>query len=101
MMADYTITNEAFGAYEIGLTANTPVTVQLETRNQYALTTAQVMVHTASSPIYVRSGTTVTTKDPRSTVALPGSWVDIPVGYETPTLSIISADDATVSVSKV
>lgn len=97
-MADYTVAHDAVGVYEIALTANTPVSIEFQTQNQLAYTTAQVLVVTATAPVYTRVGAAAVAKDTRSIVVTAGSWVDIPLGYGTRTISLISAQPATVSV---
>lgn len=97
-MADFTIAHDAVGVYEIALTANTAVSIQFQAQNDFAYTTAQVLVITATAPVYARVGATAAVKDGRSIVVTAGSWVDIPVGYGARTISLISAAPATVSV---
>lgn len=97
-MADYTVAHDAVGAYELALTAGTPVSIEFKTQNDLAYTTAQVLVLTATAPVYARLGATAAPKDARSVVVTAGSWVDIPLGYGNRTLSLVSTATATISV---
>lgn len=102
-MADYTIEPDQVGVYEILLTAGNVTTVRLSTRGGNISHTVQVSIHEASMPVYVRNGTTVSVKDPASSVVLAGTWIDLPTGYadETDnTVALISAAAATVSVAR-
>jgi hypothetical protein len=102
-MDTYTIGADETGVYEIPLTAGNITLVHLATRGGNTNNTAQISVHDASMPIYVRAGNTVTVKDPQSSVVLNGTWIDLPTGYADETdnnVALISAADATVSVAR-
>lgn len=102
-MADFTIAPNEVGAYEILLTAGDPVTVAISNPAGFTATRAQVSVHEASMPVYVRPGTTVSVKDPQATVVLAGTWVDMQTTYQSKdaaAVTLISAADATVSVAR-
>jgi hypothetical protein len=99
-MPDITVAAEALGAYEVPLTANTPQVLRFTQPAAHIRSGVQLMVHGATEAVYARVGTTVTVKDPKAIVALPNSWVDIALGYGTQSLTVISAGDAVISVSK-
>lgn len=101
-MADYTLGAEQIGVYEIPLTAGIATTVQVANRYHPIQNRVQISVHDATSPVYAKVGPNITAKDPAASVVLPGTWMDLQAGItgSTTTIAIISADSATVSVSR-
>jgi hypothetical protein len=100
-MADYTIAADEIGAYEIKLTANTPVTIVFEAQAVRAGTTAHITVHDANTPVYARAGSTVTPRDPHAVMTDSGSWVGLPVSdRDGGPVAIVCASDALVSVAR-
>lgn len=88
------------GVYEQQLTADTPTSVTIESRGATVTASVQVMVHTATAPVYIRTGTDITPRDPQAQIIAPGTWADIaglPTGQDV-TISLTSDADATVSV---
>jgi hypothetical protein len=99
-MPDITVDVDVLGAYEIPITAGTPQVLRFPQSAWHIRANVQLMIHSATDPVYARPGTTVAIRDPRAIVALPNSWVDIPLGHGTQSLTVISAGDAVISVSK-
>lgn len=97
-MADYTIGTDDRGVYEIPLTAGVITTVQLA--RGITTTRVKVLVHSGTSPVYARPGTSVAVQDVKATVIPPFTWDDdVSEGIGGgATLALISADDAIVSV---
>lgn len=102
-MADFTITAAQNGAYEIALTANTKVTVDVTGKPGTPII-AQVLAHTGTAPVYARVGTAITVKDPAARIVPVGTWLDLNGGDWNQTgvqsVSLISAAAATVSVTR-
>lgn len=101
-MADYSIGAEQVGVYEIPLQAGSVVTVEVAHRYHPIQNRMQVSVHDASAPVYVKLGQAVTAKDPAASVVTAGTWMDLQAGLNgiSSTIALVSADDATVSVSR-
>lgn len=100
-MADYTVQADEQGVYEIVLTAGTKTTVAIVNTLGLAAVNVQVTVHEAAEPVYVRAGTNVAVKDPHAIVIDTGTWATLNTKPgDTGTLSLISADAATVSVAR-
>jgi hypothetical protein len=104
-MADATITAVQQGAYELALTANTVVTVDVTSNQASTKNKVQVMVHSGTAPVYAKftNGTTITLKDPTATIILPNQWVDLTSVLGNPntatfTVALISSAAAVVSV---
>lgn len=96
-MADFTIAPDELGKYELALSAGTAVTVAVESNGA----PLQVLVHTATQPVYARAGSVVTAKDPKATMIMPGTWAEVPQPLAANTVALISAAAATVSVTRV
>lgn len=101
-MADYSIGAEQIGVYEIPLSAGVVVTVQVANRYHPIQNRLQISVHDATAPVYAKLGTTVTAKEPGASVVTAGTWMDMQAGLNgsTSTIALVSAEDATVSVSR-
>jgi hypothetical protein len=102
-MADHTIQKDEIGVYEIHLTAGNTVTVDIENVYGFINNRAQISVHDASMPVYVKLGNTIAIKDTTAQIVNAGTWLDIQTGYSdepATTIALISAADATVSVAR-
>lgn len=99
-MADYTISAGQTGVYEIALTANTAVTVDISNYTTNPANDMQVMVHSGTAAVYAKFGTSVSVKDQAATVVLPNQWVDVLGNPNSAmyTLALISSGAAVVSV---
>lgn len=99
-MADYTIAADNEGVYEITLDPGVVSTVTFAGTDTSVK--CEVTAHTAASPVYVRPGTTVTVKDPKSRVVPSGSWITFNVyDYaDTEKVALVCAGAATVSVAR-
>lgn len=100
-MADHNIGADDMGAYNITLTASQPATVEIATKYASLAYSVRVFAHNGNQPVFARLGNTITVADPKAMIIPIGSWIDIELGYtDTATISIISAEDATVSVAR-
>jgi hypothetical protein len=101
-MPDYTIKSDEIGAYEIPLTAGNITRVSVDNPDGFVVSRVQISVHDASMPIYARAGDTVSVKDPVSSVVTAGTWMDMQgtINGKSSSIALISAADATVSVSR-
>ena len=90
------------GAYEIALTPSTEATVDI-TLGTAVTNDIEVFDHTASSPDYVKSGTTaVTVKDPAARMLVQGGSLVVDVDYPAGvgTVRLVSSAAAVVSVAR-
>jgi hypothetical protein len=100
-LADHTITADEVGAYNLELTAGQPVTVRIDTRYASLAYSVRVFAQTGDSPVFARLGDQVAVADPKALIVPIGSWTDIDLGYtDAATISIVSEDNATVSVAR-
>ncbi len=95
-MADYTLRSTDRGIYEIPVAADQTVTVELDSNTIWSRV-VRVVVHSSTAPVYVKTGTAATPKDPTADM-IPGlSFLDIAVrGGKT--IAITSAQPSIVSV---
>jgi len=98
-MPDHVIEADQTGAYNIHLDPETAIQVKVEAQYATLGHTARVFALSGTTPIYVRPGADIHVGDPKATLVPISTWADIPFGA-TGTLSIISADAATVSVAR-
>ena len=92
-MANLSLPDADQGVYEITLVAKTVQTIAFESPGHVI-----VLVHSGDAPVYARSGEVVTVKEGRATMVPPGGFSDVPGSLLF--LSLISAANATVSVSR-
>lgn len=92
-MANLTLPNADQGLYEFALDAHTVQTFTLESPGHVI-----VLVHSGDAPVYARKGPTVVVRDGKATIIPPSSFSDVPGSASM--LSLISAADATASVSR-
>jgi hypothetical protein len=92
-MTDYTLATDEEGIYEMTLTANTPMTVALDSPSVMTL-----MTHTGTAPVYVRTGPAVVPRDRRATCVPVGTYADVPGSSDL--FSFSSDSDATVSIMR-
>lgn len=97
-MADYTIGASDRGVYEFPLDGGVQTTITVARGK--TTTRLKVLVHSGTAPVYARPGRTVSVRDPKAIVIPPHTWDDdVNEGISTgTTISLISADDAIVSV---
>lgn len=94
-MPDASIATGDTGAYELPIAAGATITVDVASRG---LTLGiAVLVHSGTSPVYVKNGATVAAKDQTATMIPVSSWSSIPAGPSS-TIAITSAAAAVVSV---
>jgi hypothetical protein len=100
-MADYTLTTEANGIYEIPITANQTVTVDVAGRNSLYAFELQITVHSGNAPLYAKVGNTVEARDPHAQMFPAGSFGTI-YGTETNggTIAFTSAAECIFSVAR-
>lgn len=101
-MADHHITPDQQGAYEIPLTADNAVTVQIDATGTFNYAPqAHITFHRGTSPLYVAIGNTVAVADPTAKQLDPYTMYDLPIpAADTVTLALISHTDGTASVSR-
>lgn len=101
-MADYTLTTDQTGIYEIPIGAGSIVTVAVPADTAFKLSRFQVIVNSADTPVYVKPGTAVAVKDRTSAQVVSGSWLDLdPTWSDTgQTIALTCASDAIVSVAR-
>jgi hypothetical protein len=100
-MADHTITGTDQGAYEIHTAAAQQTTVQVDAQYVYITGSLRITHHNGNAPIYARMNNDTSVGDPKATMIPPYTWAEIQAGQQASlTISIISAEDATVSVAR-
>lgn len=98
-MADYTITAEQTGSYQIALPAGEIVTVRIEWQYPSLGQQIRVFALAGSTPVFARPGTHVTVGDPMSMIVPISTWSDMWFA-ENGDLALISDADATAAVSR-
>lgn len=97
-MADYTLTPDDQGAYEIPLTANDEKTVTLDMAGKPG---AMAVHHSGDSPIYIGIDRTAVITGSGMRMLMPGGWLELALGsFTSRTVHLISAADAVVSITR-
>jgi hypothetical protein len=100
-MADHTIAATDQGAYEIQVPAGQATTVQIDAQYVYITGSIRITHHNGNAPIYARMNSYTNVGDPKATMIPPYTWAEIQAGQQhTLTITVISAEDATVSVAR-
>lgn len=97
-MADYTITPDDQGAYEIPLAAGVEKTVEITLTGR---PTVNVVHHSGDNPIYIGVNRAAVAADSGMRMLMPGSWLELTLSAQsTRTIHLISTGDAVVSVTR-
>lgn len=97
-MADYTLSPDDQGVYELQLPAGTEKTIALTMAGK---PTVMAVHHTGDTPVYLGIDRAATPANPAMRMLVPGSWLELNLGaHTTRTLHLITTADAVVSVAR-
>lgn len=100
-MAEYTLSADQHAIHEIALSPGVSTSIAVVTNTTTSTAPVQILHLSGDKPVYVRGGMTVSVRDDKADIVVPGTWLDFGdanIYRSGSTFALVSESAAVVSV---